>query len=41
MSSVEFAELTELQQADRWDDVSSLLVAEPPAGSRPPGRTCC
>jgi aspartate racemase len=25
MSSVEFAELTELQQADRWDDVAALL----------------
>ena len=27
MSSVEFAELTELQQADRWDDVAELLSA--------------
>ena len=26
MSSVEFAELTELQQADRWDDVAALLA---------------
>jgi len=26
MSSVEFAELTELQQADRWDDVATLLA---------------
>jgi aspartate racemase len=26
MSSVEFAELTDLQQADRWDDVASLLA---------------
>ncbi len=26
MSSVEFAELTELQQAERWDDVATLLA---------------
>ncbi len=26
LSSVEFAELTELQQADRWDDVAAILV---------------
>lgn len=26
MSSIEFAELTELQQADRWDDVAGLLA---------------
>ena len=26
MSSVEFAELTELQQADRWDDVAAVLA---------------
>ncbi|HET6652520.1 MAG TPA: aspartate/glutamate racemase family protein [Nocardioides sp.] len=26
MSSVEFAELTELQQAERWDDVAAILV---------------
>ncbi len=26
MASVEFAELTELQQADRWDDVAALLA---------------
>jgi len=26
MSSVEFSELTELQQADRWDDVATLLA---------------
>lgn len=26
MSSVEFAELTELQEADRWDDVAALLA---------------
>jgi aspartate racemase len=26
MASVEFAELTELQQAERWDDVAALLV---------------
>jgi aspartate racemase len=27
MSSVEFAELTELQRADRWDDVATLLAS--------------
>jgi aspartate racemase len=26
MSSIEFAELTELQQAERWDDVAALLA---------------
>lgn len=26
LSSVDFAELTELQQADRWDDVATLLA---------------
>lgn len=26
MSSVEFAELTELQEAERWDDVAAILV---------------
>ena len=26
MSSVEFAELTELQRAERWDDVAAILV---------------
>ena len=26
LSSVEFAELTELQQADRWDDVATMLA---------------
>ncbi len=26
MASVEFAELTEMQQADRWDDVAALLA---------------
>lgn len=26
MSSVEFAEVTELQQAERWDDVAAILV---------------
>ena len=41
LSSVEFAELTELQRAGRWDDVATVLADAARGRRGRPARTCC